>query len=149
MSKLAEWFGCCQKNRQTVKNIKSLSITCGSMNYSYTYSFSLFKSENNWVISAKCFADRESSEIEFENCRVTKREADELLNIISEKNLIWTIKHYKKPKFKYYAIDESTYYTSISFVDGKSIGAEIYAGKNLENFFYYLANKYSRVQTKK
>ncbi|MGN1457522.1 MAG: hypothetical protein ACI4XP_06165 [Acutalibacteraceae bacterium] len=144
LSAIAGIFGCNKEPEYTVGDIQSFSISCNHMDFSFAYSFYIKKSEGGWLFSTECFTDGKSQHTEFENCPVTNEEVEELLTIIREKDVIDSLRRYKEPKLKFHALDETTYYSSVSFADGKSIGAAtVVSGNEIESYFYRLAEKYA------
>lgn len=147
LSVLAGLFGCAKAPDHTADDIASLSISCGHMNYYHTYSFTLAKSEEAWLLSAGCFTDEEHPRVEFENLPVTAEDADRLLAIVREQDLIDSLRRYKAPKLKWHLLDETTYYASIRFADGATVGGAVLISKEMESCFYRLAEKYGRTKS--
>lgn len=144
LSAIAGIFACNKVPKYTADDIRSFSISCNHMDFSFAYSFYIKKSEDGWLFSAECFTDGKSHHTEFENRPVTNDDVEELLTIIREKDVIDSLRSYKKPKLKFHVLDETTYYSSVSFADGKSIGAATVVSSNeIESYFYRLAEKYS------
>ena len=127
----------------TGEEIQSVSVSCGHMDYCYGYSFQLKKTENGWLLDAECFTDAEQPRVELQDCPVTGAEAEELLRLIREEQILNKLRRYRKPVHRFHVLDETTYYASISFSDGASVGAPELASKELEAFFYRCAGKYS------
>ena len=61
----------------------------------------------------------------------------------TEEQILNKLRRYRKPVHRFHVLDETTYYASISFSDGASVGAPELASKELEAFFYRCAGKYS------
>lgn len=144
LSAIVGIFGCNKAPEHTANDIRSFSISCNHMDFSFAYFFDIKKSEDGWLFSTECFTDGKSQHTEFENCPVTNEEVENLLDIIREKDVIDSLRRYKEPKLKFHALDETTYYSSIGFADGESIGAKtIVSGDDIESYFYRLAEKYA------
>lgn len=144
ISLMAGLFGCKETPEYTIDDIQAISISCGHSNDSCAYSFQLREADIGWLFSAECFTDREYQRVELEDCPVTAEEANELLRIIREQDVISAVREYKEPKEEWFALDETTYDTSIRFTDGKSIRAATLVNKDIELFFYCLAGKYGK-----
>lgn len=140
-------FGCKKKPEDTVNDVTSVSISCGHMNYYHCYSFVLTKSEVGWLFSAECFTDAEQPRAELENLLVTDGEAQGLLHLIREQDVIAGLQKYKEPKRKFHVLDQTTYYTAIGLADGKRIAAATLASHDIEAYFYCLAKKYRDTQS--
>lgn len=143
LSLLAGLFGCNKASKYTVDDIRSVSISCGHMVYSHSYSFYLRKDENKWLLDAEFATDTEHPRVEYEECPVTEEDVKELLNIVREQEVIEKLRHYKKPKIKVQVLDETTYYTSILFADKERLDAATLVSKDIEVYFYRLAEKYT------
>lgn len=144
LSAIVGIFGCNKAPEHTADDIRSFSISCNHMDFSFSYFFDIKKSEDGWLFSAECFTDGKSQHTESENCPVTNEEVEELLNIIHEKDVIDSLRRYKEPKVKFHVLDETTYHSTIGFADGKSIGAAtVVSGNEIESYFYRLAEKYA------
>lgn len=136
-------FGCGRLPEYTVDDIRSVSISCGHMDYSYSYSFYIRKAENEWLFDADFALNTEEPRVEFENCSVDNEDVKELLDIVRDREVIKNLRHYKKPKIKLQISDETTYYTSVLFSDGEQAGAPILINQDIETYFYRLGEKYT------
>lgn len=143
LSALCGLFGCDKTPEYTVEDIRSVSISCGHMDYSHSYAFYLRKEENGWLLDAEFATDTEQSRVEYEACPVAQEDVRALLNIVQEQDVIGKLRRYKKPKIGVQVLDETTYYTSLLFADGESIGAASHVDSALESGFYRLAEKYA------
>ena len=75
-----------------------------------------------------------------ENQRIGEGDAEEILRIVKEQQLVTRVKEYEEPPNNdIFALDETTYQTSFEFADGSSIYAPIDAGNELIDAFYRLA----------
>ena len=140
---LASLPGCNKPPEHTVEDIRSVSVSCGHMDYSHSYSFYLRKTENGWLLDAEFATDTEHPRVGYEECPVTEGDVKKLLTIVQEQNLTEQLRRYKKPIIKVQVLDETTYYSSISFTDGEILGAPIQAGNDITDCFYRLAEKYT------
>lgn len=135
--------GCGKPTEYTVDDIRSVSVSCGHMNYSYSYSFYLRKSENEWLLDAEYATDAENPRVEYEKCPVAENDVKELLDIVRDQDLIKKLYRSKKTKLKVHISDETMYYTSVLFSDGEIMGASAYISQDLETCFRSLAEKYA------
>ena len=126
-----------------VDNIRSVSVSCGHMDFSCSYSFCLRKGENGWLLDAEFAPDTVQTRVEYEGCPVAEQDVQELLDIVREQRVTEKLRRYKKPKLKVFVLDETAYYTAILSADGARLGAAIFIGTEAEACFYRLAEKYS------
>ena len=123
---LASLPGCNKPPEHTVEDIRSVSVSCGHMDYSHSYSFYLRKTENGWLLDAEFATDTEHPRVGYEECPVTEGDVKKLLTIVQEQNLTEQLRRYKKPIIKVQVLDETTYYSSISFTDGEIMLNSLY-----------------------
>lgn len=138
-----------EKVERITDNLTEIYISCNHMCYTFCYSFSINKSENNWIFSADCSIKDDYLKIELENCIVNNSDVQELFEILKNKrqngkSLLEYIRDYKPPKVsnKFFALDETSYHFSFSYADMASDSANIRPDKEVEDFFYKLAKKY-------
>lgn len=143
LAALGGLFGCSKAPVYTLEDIRSVSVSCGHMDYSHSYSFYLRKTDGGWLLDADYATDTEQPHTAFEECPVTEEDAKDLLSIVQEQDVIGKLRRYKKPKIKAQAVDETTYYTSVLFTDGEQLGAATHISDSLVNGFYRLAEKYA------
>ena len=143
LSALGCLFGCSKAPTYTAEDIRSVSVSCGHMDYSHSYSFYLRKSETGWLLDADYAVDTEQLRTEYEARPVTEEDAQELLTVVQEQDVIGKLRRYRKPKIKVQVADETTYYTSILFADGEQLAAATHISDDLVTCFYRLAEKYS------
>lgn len=136
-------FGCGKAPVYTIEDIRSVSVSCGHMDYSHSYSFYLRKTESGWLLDADYATDTVQQRTAFETCAVADEEAKELLAVVQATDVIGKLRRYKKPKLKVQAADETTYYTSILFADGEQLSAATHTGDDLMNAFIRLAGKHA------
>lgn len=148
LSVLCGLFGCGSAPKYSAEDITAISITCGHMDYSHSYSFYL-RSEDlqtdgqNWLLDADFAVDSESPHTEYERCSVAAADVRELLNIVREQELIEKLRRWKEPKLKLSVSDETTFYSSILFADGTQLGAPISLSDDVTEYFYRIAKKYA------
>ena len=148
LSVLCGLVGCGSAPKYSAEDITAISITCGHMDYSYSYSFYL-RSEDlmtdgqNWLLDADFAVDSESPHTEYERCSVAAEDVRELLNIVREQELIEKLRRWKEPKLKFSVSDETTFYSSILFADGTQLGAPISLSDDVTEYFYRIAKKYA------
>lgn len=143
LSALGGLFGCSKTPTYTAEDIRSVSVSCGHMDYSHSYSFYLRKADGGWLLDADYAADTEQPHTQYEACLVTEEDAKELLAVVQEQDMIGKLRRYKKPKIKVQVLDETTYYILLGFADGESLGAATRISQDLEACFYRLAEKYA------
>ena len=136
-------FGCVKIPEYTADDICSVSISCGHMDYSHSYSFYIRKAENEWLFDADFALNTEDSRVEFENCSVKNEDVKELLDIVLDRETIKKLYRSKKTRTKFQISDETNYYTSVLFSDGEQAGAPILINQDMESYFYRLGEKYT------
>lgn len=124
-------------------DIKSVSISCGCMNYFYSYSFYLRKVKEVWLLDVEFATDVEQPRVEYEECPVEEEDVEALLEVVQKHDVIEKLRSYKTPKIKVHVLDETTYYTLLCFTNEEKLGAATLISKDLEECFYRLAKKYS------
>lgn len=148
LSVLCGLFGCVKTPDYTLDDIQSVSVTCGHMDYSYSYSFYLRRTENDWLLDADYATDTEQPRTVFEAVSVSDEDAKALLSVLAEQDVFDKLRRYKKPKIKFQVADETTYYTSVQFADVEQLSAPIYAGDDFVTEFRRLAEKYANTAIK-
>ena len=143
LSVLCGLLGCGKAPNYTVEDIRSVSISCGHMDYSHSYTFSLRKAERGWLLDADYAAGTADPHPEYEACPVAEEDVRELLHIVREQEVIEKLRRYKKPMCKVQVLDETTYDTSVLFADGAQMAAGTCVSGDLESCFYRLAEKYA------
>lgn len=133
-------LGCGKVPEYTADDIQSVSVSCGHMDYSFSYSFYLRKNENEWLLDAEFSKDAEQPRIKYEERQIAEEDVKELLDIAADRKVIEKIRRYKKPKINVMVSDETTYFTSILFADGERLGAAALISKEMEDCFYRLAD---------
>lgn len=120
--------------------IRAVSVHSSCMDHSSSYSFTIEKEGEDWFFSFDAALNLDGAHMEVENQRIGESDAEEILRIIKEKQLVTRVKEYKEPPDNdILALDENTYRTSFEFTDGSSIYAPIDAGNELIDAFYRLA----------
>lgn len=143
LSALCGLLGCGRAPAYTAEDIKSVSVSCGHMDYSHSYSFYLRKAENGWLLDADYAADTERPHTAFEECPVAEQDANALLSVVQEQDIIEKLRRYKKPKIKIQVADDTSYCTSVLFLDGEQLSASAHISDALVTEFYRLAEKYT------
>lgn len=142
---LSGLFGCSKAPEYTVEDIRSVSISCGHMDNSRSYSFYLRKIEGCWMLDAEFAADTEHPRVAYEACPVTEEDAGALLDIVREQEVLETLRRWTKPKIRLRVSDETVYHTSVLLADGKQLTAATRISADLEACFYRLAEKYRSI----
>ena len=128
-----------RKRKHTVSDIRSVSISCSHMCYTYGYSFWLHLKEDKWLFHAHCFTDDYERETEFENREVSEEAVRELFEIIKQNSLIEYVEKYRKPKsLPFHICDETIYGFCLTFAD-EIMYSTADRQTALEKFFYRLA----------
>ena len=140
---LAGLFGCTKAPAHETSQLRAISISCGAMNYSYCYSFSLYRQEDQWLLEAECFTQDHEVETKISGKAVESGEIDTLLDILERNGTIEYAGSYREPKRLFQALDDTVYGLSLTFADDarysvSSIGT---AQPELEAFFYRLAEE--------
>lgn len=143
LSILCGLLGCRKEPEYTVDDIQSISVSCGHMDYSHSYSFYLRKVKNSWILDAEFAVDTEQPRTEYEECPVLEKDVKKLLSVVQEQQVIDKLHHYKKPSIKVQVADETTYYTYILFASGEQLAAATHISDDLVTCFYHIAEKYS------
>lgn len=136
----------CQKEPEPAKHelsqITSVSISCGNMDRRYSYSFWAHKEENGWFLDAECFTYNYETETLFNSCELDSEDEKTLLEILEENESIAYVENYTKPKKSAaHFVDETTYGFCLNFSDGSQY-VTFDRQKDLEKFFYRLAEKH-------
>lgn len=145
LSFLGGLIGCRRVPEYSADDIRSLSISCGHMDYSHSYSYYLRKGENGWLLDAEYSRDTESPRVKYEECAVAAEDVKELLDIVEKQEIVKKLRHCKKSRSKIVALDDTSYYTSILFGDGEQLGAAKLISRDMEEAFCRLAEKYSSI----
>ena len=125
--------------------LNKVNISRSCMDHSSSYSFSLEKAEDNWLLSFDCATDRKGYHTNAEKLPVNAEEAEEILRIVRDQRLISEVLSYEEPpESDIYALDETTYNTSFVLSDGSSVHAPINAGSELSDAFYSLAGRINK-----
>ncbi len=141
LSMLASFFGCISKPKYTAKDIEVLSISCGHMDLSKSYSFSISLKDGKWIFYGDCVAVDGKTKIKIQ-APIESEDAEKLLNEAEKSGFITCVQKYKKPLFKPEVADETVYSSLITFYDGNTVSAPILGSREIENSFYSLAEKY-------
>ena len=124
---------------------ESVCIYRHCMDYSSSYSYTLEKNENDWYFSFDAVIDSSGVHTEVEKQRIDEHNAEEILKIIKEQQLVAKVRQYEPPPDDGISVlDETTYGISFDFPDGSSIHAPINAGSELSDAFYSLAGRINK-----
>lgn len=139
---LIDLFGCSKKPKpaqHALSDLSTVSIACCHMDRSYGYSFWIHREQDNWLFDADCFTQEHQEETILKGREVSDEDADVLFEILERNDSIVYAENYRKPKkLPYVILDETTYSFTLTFSDGSSYLTRDYQ-KELEEFFYRLA----------
>ena len=125
--------------------VESVCIYRSCMDYSSSYSYTLEKNENDWYFSFDAVIDSSGVHTEVEKQRIDEHNAEEILKIIKEQQLVAKVRQYEPPPDDGISVlDETTYGISFDFPDGSSVHAPIDAGSELSDAFYSLAGRINK-----
>ncbi len=133
-------------------NLVKVNISCNHMCYTYCYIFSLDKQKDgNWKFSAQCSISYDDvSIINLEHCHIEDTDIKVLFEILKKKDdkdktSLEFVRDYKfcKKLDSIEVCDETTYDYSFSYSDGTHDNADVQPDKEIIQFFYKLADKYS------
>ena len=139
-------FGC-QKTpkpaQHIISEISAVSLSCGHMDHSYGYFFWVHQEQDKWLFNTECFTHDHEVETAFENREVSSEDMDALFDILERSDSITYAENYKKPKKIpfFEVLDETTYGFCLTFSDGSQY-VTLDCQKELEEYFYRLAEKY-------
>ena len=124
-------------------NLKSVCITSNAMDYSYCYMFSIDKEEGIWFLSCDAVVDDERICAEEEALRIGDGDAEEILAVVREQQLVGQVVQYEEPEDDgTFVLDETTYGTAFVFTDDSRVYAPIDHGDELTEAFRRLVRKY-------
>ena len=119
-------FGCGAKKKFTEADVCIISFSSSAMSYTDSYAYSLEKANNEWLFDANYSYDIENPRVEFEGKKVSSQDAEAILDIVKEQDLISQAQKYKPPKINAFLLDGGGYYLYFRMNDGTEINAEIY-----------------------
>lgn len=135
-------YSLAEKHYDTAENVEitSVFVSCSSMDHSSSYSYTLEKNDNTWYLSFDAVVDGSGTHTEVERQKINENDAEGILRIIKNRQLVTTVRQYEKPDDDgLIALDETTYRLSFDFSDGTSESAPIEAGEELISAFHALA----------
>ena len=92
--------------------IRAVSVHSSCMDHSSSYSFTIEKEGDDWFFSFDAALNLDGAHMEVENQRIGESDAEEILRIIKEKQLVTRVKEYEEPPDNdLFALDETTYRT--------------------------------------
>lgn len=127
-----------------VSGLTMISMSCGHMDHSYSYSFMLTRHAGKWLFDAECFTHEHETETVFSGREVKNENMDRLYGILERNNTIAYAETYrKKKKFLFEVLDATMYGFCLAFADGKqyTVDSAGTAESELEDFFYRLAEQ--------
>ena len=137
------WLFGCNKTpkpaQHELSEISGVSLSCGHMDRSYSYSFWLHLEEDTWLFDAECFTHDFEEETVFEGREVSSEDMDALFEILERNDRIAYAENYQKPSDSIFEVmDETTYGFCLTFSDGSQY-VTYDAQDELRQFFYRLA----------
>ena len=146
---LSGLFGCQKAPKpaqHTISEISAVSIACAHMDYSYGYYFQIHREQEKWLFDTRCFTHEYDRETVFENRDVSDEDMETLIEILEKNDSITYAENYQKPKNSpFEVLDETTYSFCLTFLDGSQYTTRDWQ-KELEEFFYRLAEKYGNTE---
>ena len=144
-------FGCNKTPKSAqheLSEISAVSLSCGHMDHSYGYYFWIHLEQDKWLFNTECFTHDHEVETAFENREVNRDDTDALFEILERSDSIAYAENYKKPKklLPFEVLDETTYSFVLTFSDGSRY-VTLDSQKELEEYFYRLAEKYGDTET--
>ena len=137
-------FGCGKSPKpaqHSLSEISAVSLSCGHMDRSYGYFFWVHREQDSWLLDAVCFTHDHEDETVFENREVRSNDMDALFEILEQSDSIAYAEKYKKPKNLHFEVlDETTYGFCLTFSDGSRY-VTCDRQKELEDYFYRLAEQ--------
>ncbi len=132
-------FGCSAAPApaaHTLSEVTAVSISCGAMDQSASYSFWARREADGWLLDAACFTQQNEVETSFENRSLTDAEVESLFAILEQTQALAAAQQVKKLPVS--AADAESY----SFCLTLSDGTQYLTGDRqaaLEAYFYRLA----------
>lgn len=127
-----------------VSDLTVISMSCGHMDYSCSYSFALTLNEGKWFFDAECFTHQFKTETAFSGREVKSADIERLYDILERNGSIAYAETYRKPEKQPFEVMDGTMYGfCLAFSDGSRYIADSAgtARRELEDFFYRLAEK--------
>ena len=129
-----------------VSEVILVSMSCGCMDYSFHYSFTLYCEQGKWLFDADCYTHDKTDPTEFCGKTVSNEDVETLRGILEKHGTVGYVEKYKPPKklkLPFHVLDETTYSFCLGFSDGNRICSEIAgeAQNELNDFFYRLAER--------
>lgn len=145
-------FNSVKKVERVIDNLTGVYISCNHMCYTYCYGFSVNK-EDRWLFSADCSISNEDDfqRVNINCCQIEDIDIEKLFKILKKKDnkgktLLEFVSSYKSPKRPKFIMvcDETTYGYGFSYIDCTNDSIKECPDKEIEKFFYKLAEKYAK-----
>lgn len=151
VSLLCGLFGCRRAPKppqHTLSELTGISLSCGHMDLSCSYTFFAHKAQDGWLLDADCFTHDYTAKTVLEGCMLTDEDATALLEILQQRDKIAYAENYKaNNKHPFSVADETTYRFCLTFADEKQYATDDRQA-DLEEYFYRLAQKYAQAISK-
>ncbi len=144
LSTLCGTLGCSREQegaKHGTAELTAVSISCGHMDRSLSYSFWARRSGESWLFDAECSTDQNQTETVLESQALDADDVNELMTILSRNDSIAYAESYRATKKVLSAVDETTYSFCLTFEDGEQYVTDDRQGE-LEELFYRIAEKY-------
>lgn len=135
-------YDLAEKHRKEAEKLEivGISVCRESPDPLSSCSFTLKTDGFDWFLSFSAVPDSSGNPTKVENLQIETHDADEILRLVKEQQLIKKVKQYEKSTDdETTAFDETICQTSFQFMDGSSICAPIDAGTELIDAFCSLA----------
>ena len=139
----AKFLARFDSSAYALKHIQEVFLHCGHSNADCGYSFCLLKSTEEWLLSAECCVDGRENPVTLTNHPVRYEDAEKLLETMQQQNVIHIVRCYKELKRQEITLDEPSYHLAIKMDNGEVVAANALVCKEMETFFYHLAETYA------
>lgn len=141
MTILSLLFGCSGNKKYDTDDIVGTSTSYYGTERDPVYAFSLQKQDENWLLSASCYAQSKEGYTSFDSFPIPAEDAEGFLDIIREEDELSRLSKYR-PLNILHAADAPTYSTVLTFSDGNSIEREKAFCDKALRYLYSLAEKH-------
>ena len=141
MTILSLLFGCSGNKKYDTDDIVGTSTSYYGTERDPVYAFSLQKQDENWLLSASCYAQSKEGYTSFDSFPIPAEDAEGFLDIIREEDELSRLSKYR-PLNILHAADAPAHSTVLTFSDGNSIEKETAFCDKALRYLYSLAEKH-------